>query len=113
MTGARPSGCTSTSLPVKSVLGADEVTLFGAAAGDQRGDGDQTAIPRRKLGTLPDVADEDVIGERHERRGEVADDLLSASLGLPFRHGGSFRSGSLGRGGQGELRRVDQDFCVR
>jgi hypothetical protein len=31
-------------LPVKSVLGADEVTLFGAAAGDQRGDGDQTAF---------------------------------------------------------------------
>jgi hypothetical protein len=55
-------------LPVKSVLGADEVTLFGAAAGDQRDDGDQTAIPRRKLGTLPDVADDDVIGERHELR---------------------------------------------
>lgn len=38
VTGARPPGCTSTSLPVKSVLDDDEVTLFGAAAGDQRGE---------------------------------------------------------------------------
>jgi hypothetical protein len=37
--------------------------LFGATSGDQRGDGDQTAVSRRKLGALPNVTEEDIVGK--------------------------------------------------
>jgi hypothetical protein len=40
--------------------------LFGVAAGDQGGDGDQAAVPGRELGAPPDVTEEDVVGEGHE-----------------------------------------------
>jgi hypothetical protein len=46
------------------VLGDAQVStkLLGAAVGDQRRAGDQTAIPRGQLGSSPDVAEQDGIG---------------------------------------------------
>jgi len=70
--------------------------LFGVAAGDQRGDGDEAAIPGRKFLAFPDVAEQHVISQGHELGCEVADDLLSASLGSS--------SGMVSPFGQGEQR---------
>lgn len=52
----------------------------------KRGGGDEAAMPRRKFLALPDVAEQHVISQGHELRCEVADDLLSVSLGFLFRH---------------------------
>src|SRR5256885_13890875 len=54
-----------------------EAELLGVPAGDQCSDGDQTAVARRELRALPDLAEQDVVGEVHECRCEVAEHLLS------------------------------------
>jgi len=41
--------------------------LLSIAAGDQRGDGDQAAVPRRELGAFSDITEENVVGERERR----------------------------------------------
>jgi hypothetical protein len=44
--------------------------------GDQRRDGHQAAVSGRKLRTSPDLAEQDIVGELDQLRGEVADQLL-------------------------------------
>ena len=58
--------------------------LVRAAEGYEGGNGDEAAVPFGKPGPLPDVTEEDPVGERHEFGGEVADQLLGASW--PCRH---------------------------
>ena len=41
--------------------------FLSIAAGDQRGDGDQAAVPRRELGAFSDITEENVVGERERR----------------------------------------------
>ena len=52
------------------------VELFGAAIGDQRGDGDEAAVPLEQLRSLPYVAEQNVIGKGDELRRKVADRSL-------------------------------------
>ena len=47
--------------------------LFGIAAGNQGGNRDQTAVPGSEFGALPNVAKQDVVGERYQLRREVAE----------------------------------------
>src|SRR5260221_10851397 len=65
--------------------------LFGVAAADERGDRDQAAVTWREFPAFPDVAEEEVVGERDEFRCEVADQLLGARLVFAVGH----RSGLL------------------
>src|SRR2546423_9060433 len=56
------------------LLGEAEVEqeLFGVAAGGQRGDRDQAAFLGRELRTCPRLSEQHVVGEVHQRGGEVA-----------------------------------------
>jgi len=53
--------------------------LFDAARGDQAGDGDKTAVPLGQFGALPDITEQDVIGELDQLWGEVADGALGGA----------------------------------
>lgn len=60
------------------VDGATQVTrrLVGAVQRHERSDGDRAAVPLRETGPLSDVSEEHVIGQLHELRREVTDQLL-------------------------------------
>jgi hypothetical protein len=68
-----------------------EAQLVGIAAGDQGRDGDETAVAGGELASVPNVVEQDVVGELGELWGDVTDaatscaDLLTL-LGL-VRHG--------------------------
>ena len=53
--------------------------LVGVPAGDEGGDGDEASVPRRQLGSVPDVVEEHVVGQCGELRGDVADGAAAAS----------------------------------
>jgi len=66
------------------LLGQAEVEqeLLGAPTRGQRRDGHEAALLRRQLGAVPDLAEQDVVGEASERRSEVTEQLLSTRLSL-------------------------------
>src|SRR3954452_23485404 len=55
-----------------------EGELLGVPAGGQRGDRDEAAFLRRQLRALPRLTEEHVVGEVHQRGGEVAEHALGA-----------------------------------
>lgn len=59
-------------------LGPGQVAaeLLGVPAADETSDGDQAAVAWGEFGPRPDVTEQDVVRERDELRGEVADELL-------------------------------------
>ena len=58
-----------------------------AAEGDQGGDGDQAALARRELGSLPHIGKQDVVGEVGELR-SVLPDEVGGDAGVGAGHGG-------------------------
>src|SRR6478609_9093209 len=60
------------------LLGESQVPddLLGTARGDEARDSDEAAVPPRQLRPLPDVTEQDAVGELDELRGEVADGAL-------------------------------------
>src|SRR4051812_30416714 len=54
--------------------------LVGTIHRDQRADRDEAAVALRKTGTLPDIAEQDIVGEVRELRRDIAHQLLRASL---------------------------------
>src|SRR6266487_749146 len=62
-------------LAVPVLLGVVEVEyeLVGVAARGERSDGDEAALLGRKVGALPDLAEEDVVSEPDESGGEVTE----------------------------------------
>jgi hypothetical protein len=90
------------------VQGAVEVPrhLPGMPAGDERGDGDHAAITRSKLGALPHVAEQHLVGVGAERRRDLIHDggrhtpgcsRLLRFGGCGERNDGSHGSGQLHR----------------
>src|SRR6266480_3996220 len=73
-------------LAVAVLLGVVEVEheLVGVAARGERSDGDEAALLGRKLGALPDLAEEDVVSEPDESGGEVTEQALRARRFLVF-----------------------------
>src|SRR3954471_15231942 len=69
------------------VAGAAEVEaqLVGVTACHQHGDSDEAAVAGGELGAVPDVLEQDVVGDLGELGGEVADRAASSTdlAGLP------------------------------
>jgi hypothetical protein len=55
--------------------------LLGASGRDQGGDGDEAAVAGGELGTGPHVAEQHLVGQVGELRGDVADQLLGRAGG--------------------------------
>src|SRR5215471_19470625 len=53
-----------------------ELHLLGLAGRDESGAGDEASVPLRELRPLPDVAEQDAVGDLDELRREAAEGLL-------------------------------------
>jgi hypothetical protein len=55
--------------------------LVGAATANETRDGGEAPVPCGQLLPLPDVAEEDTVGEFDKFKGKVTDEFLGADLG--------------------------------
>src|SRR3954462_13493417 len=56
-----------------------EAQLVGIAAGNEGGDGNEAAVAGGELASVPDVVEEDVVGELGELWGDVTDAATSCA----------------------------------